>query len=150
MKKTAGIIAFRRNHDSIDLFLVHPGGPFWVAKDVHAWSVPKGEFSEEDALTAAKREFREETGQLIEGEFTALPPQKAQGKTFYLYAVESSAPDPDIVQSNTFELEWPPKSGYMQQFPEVDRAAWVPLEQAPLKLHKNQQFILQQLAWLIR
>jgi predicted NUDIX family NTP pyrophosphohydrolase len=149
MKKTAGIVVFRRCKTNIEIFLVHPGGPFWTHKDDHAWSVPKGEFTDEDALTAARREFREETGQPVEGDFIGLPPLKAQGKIFYLYAVESSTPDPDNIQSNTFELEWPPKSGLKQEFPEVDRAAWVPLEQAQRKLHKNQQFLVQQLAQLI-
>ena len=149
MKKSAGIVAFRRRNERVEIFLVHPGGPFWIGKDVHAWSVPKGEFSDEEPLAAAKREFLEETGQMIDGDFVALPPVSVHGKTLYLFAVESNTPDPDRIHSNTFELEWPPKSGYLQQFPEVDRAAWVPIEQAPLKLHKNQQFLLRQLARLI-
>lgn len=149
MKKTAGIVVFRRCKTNVEIFLVHRGGPFWTHKDDHAWSVPKGEFTDEDALTAARREFREETGQTIEGDFIGLPPMKAQGKIFYLYAVESSTPDPDNIQSNTFELEWPPKSGLKQEFPEVDRAAWVPLEQAQRKLHKNQQGLIGLLARLL-
>lgn len=149
MKKTAGILVYRRTDRGIELFLVHPGGPFWTGKDVHAWSVPKGEFTDEAPRTAACREFEEETGQSVEGDFVALPPLAVHGKVFHVYAVESDTPNPESIRSNTFELEWPPKSGQTREFPEVDRAAWVPFEKASQKLHKNQQFLVRQLEKLI-
>jgi len=124
---------------------VHPGGPFWKNKDEHAWSIPKGEFGGEDPLDAARREFEEETGQPIDGEFTALEPVRGSGKVIHAFAVASARPDPARLDSNTFEMEWPPRSGRRQSFPEVDRAAWVPLEEAAGKLHRNQQALVDRL-----
>ncbi len=132
------------------MFLVHPGGPFWAKKDEHAWSIPKGEFHDESPLDAARREYREETGQTIDGEFIALEPVRASGKEIHAFAVESAAPDPARLRSNTFEMPWPPKSGRVQRFPEVDRAAWFPLEDAREKIHKGQQGLLDQLARRLR
>lgn len=146
MKESAGILAYRQGPVGVEIFLVHPGGPFWKNKDVHAWSIPKGEIGAgEDALAAARREFEEETGQTIDGEFTALPPVRGSGKVIHAFAVASDAPDPERLDSNTFELEWPPRSGRMRAFPEADRAAWVPLEEAAGKLHKNQQALVERL-----
>src|SRR5215213_3631339 len=112
MNKSAGILLFRRNKQNIEFFLVHPGGPFWAKKDAGAWSIPKGEYNDnEDALAAAKREFEEETGQSIAGDFIELKPLKQKGgKIVQAYAVEGDV-DADNIRSNTFEMEWPPKSG---------------------------------------
>lgn len=146
MKESAGILAYRQGPAGVEIFLVHPGGPFWKNKDAHAWSIPKGEIGAgEDALAAARREFEEETGQSIDGEFAALAPVRGSGKVIHAFAVAADAPDPARLDSNTFEMEWPPRSGRMQAFPEADRAAWVPLDAAADKLHKNQQALLGRL-----
>jgi predicted NUDIX family NTP pyrophosphohydrolase len=137
-RHSAGILAYRRDRGRIELFLVHPGGPFWHNRDVHAWSIPKGEFENEEPLAAARREFEEETGQSIDGDFVSLGSVRGRGKTIHAYAVESTAPDPAQLRSNLFEMEWPPGTGRIGRFPEVDRAAWVPLEEAREKLHRNQ------------
>src|SRR5579862_6732951 len=121
-KQSAGILLYRKVEGQLEVFLIHPGGPYFKNKDEGAWSIPKGEFVEgEEALDAAKREFEEETGQKIEGNFTALKPivQKS-GKKVFAWAVEGDI-DPDTIKSNEFEIEWPPKSGKKQSFAEVDR-----------------------------
>lgn len=150
MKQTAGILAYRWRRGKPELFLVHPGGPYWKNKDVRAWSIPKGEFEDEAPLVAAQREFLEETGQAIHGEFTALPPLPGPRKILHAFLIESDTPDPDRIQSNTFPLQWPPKSGHIQHFPEVDAAAWFGIDAARAKLHKNQlplvDALLKQLA----
>lgn len=148
-RHSAGVLVYRRDRGDVELFLVHPGGPFWKNKDAHAWSIPKGEFDQEPALEAAIREFREETGQAVAGEFVALAPVGSGGKTIHAFALELSSLDPDAVSSNNFELEWPPRSGRRQRFPEVDRAAWVLLEDAPRLLHRNQQQLLDRLVELL-
>lgn len=145
MKRTAGILVYRRAAGGIEVFLVHPGGPFWMNKDIHGWSIPKGEFTDEPAEEAARREFLEETGQVVEGELTPLPPIRASGKEIHAFVLESDAPDPERIVSNTFELEWPPKSGRRQRFPEVDRAEWFPLAEARTRLHKGQLPLLDAL-----
>jgi predicted NUDIX family NTP pyrophosphohydrolase len=144
-RQSAGILVYRRDRGRVEVFLVHPGGPFWTHRDQHAWSIPKGELEDEEPLAAARREFTEETGQTIDGEFVALTPVRAHGKTIHAFAVESAAPDPERVRSNHFELEWPPRSGRTARFPEVDRAAWVPLATARQKLHQNQQALVDAL-----
>jgi predicted NUDIX family NTP pyrophosphohydrolase len=122
--------------------LVHPGGPFWAKKDEGAWSIPKGIVDEgEDLLAAAKREFFEETGMAVEGEFLDLGMHKQPGKTIGAWACEGDF-DPATLKSNTFSLEWPPRSGRMAEFPEVDRAAWYPIEEALLKINKGQKPII--------
>lgn len=124
----------------MDLLLVHPGGPFWAGKDKHAWSIPKGEFDPEteDPRSAALREFAEELGcPPPGGPMVALSPFRAGSKTIWAWLVEGDL-DTSTIVSNEFEMEWPPKSGRMQSFPEVDRAAWFPLDQAREQLHKNQ------------
>lgn len=146
---SAGILAYRRRAGTVEVFLVHPGGPFWENKDTHAWSVPKGEFHDESPLEAARREFREETGQPVSGEFVELEPVTSHGKTIHAFAVETDAPDPARLVSNTFEMEWPPRSGRRRRFPEVDRAAWVPLAEARDKMHGNQQALIDQLERLL-
>lgn len=124
-KQSSGILLYRQKNDQLEVLCVHPGGPFWKKKDLGAWSIPKGEFEDEDALLAAKREFEEETGIPIDGEMVALTPQKQKGgKVVYAWAVEGDL-NPEDIRSNTFELEWPPKSGKRQQFPEIDKAEWL-------------------------
>lgn len=150
MKASAGILAYRHGQQGVEVFLVHPGGPFWKNKDEHAWSIPKGEFADEDPLDAARREFAEETGQSIDGEFVALEPVRSSGKVIHAFAVASDRPDPARLDSNTFEMEWPPRSGRRQAFPEVDQAAWVPLEEAAGKLHKNQRTLVDRLVALLQ
>jgi predicted NUDIX family NTP pyrophosphohydrolase len=145
-KVSAGVLLYRRRDGAIEVFLVHPGGPFWARKDLAAWSIPKGEFDPaEDALEAAKRELQEETGLTVEGEFTPLKPiRQAGGKIVHAFALEGDL-DPSAIRSNTFEMEWPPRSGRRQVFPEVDRAAWLPLDVARGKIHKGQVGLLEEL-----
>ena len=140
MKTSAGILMYRRTRDSsIEVFLIHPGGPFWARKDLGAWSIPKGEYGEdEDPLDAARREFREETGFDADGEFIPLEPVKQKGgKVVSAWAVEGSI-DPAAIKSSTFSIEWPPKSGRQAEFPEVDRAEWFSPDEARLKLNPAQ------------
>jgi len=144
-KTSAGLLLYRRNPD-VEVFLVHPGGPFWARKDAASWSLPKGEFEEgEEPLEAAKREFQEETSLAIDGEFRALVPvRQPSGKTIYAWMIESDC-DPQQVRSNRFAMEWPPKSGTMQEFPEIDRADWFPLREARKKLLPGQMNFIEQL-----
>jgi predicted NUDIX family NTP pyrophosphohydrolase len=137
-KRSAGLLLFRRS-TPLELFLVHPGGPFWARKDDGAWSLPKGEYSEdEDALLAAKREFQEETGFSVDGDFLPLGDlRQPGGKLITAWALEKDV-DPTHANSNLFSIEWPPKSGKKREFPEVDRAAWFPVTQARTKLLKGQ------------
>jgi len=134
----------------VQVLLVHPGGPFWKRKDAGAWTIPKGEFeAHEDALGAARREFQEELGFALEGEFLALAPVRQRGgKTVHAFAVEADF-DPSGVASNTFTLEWPPRSGKLSAFPEVDRAEWFTLEVARQKINAGQVPLLQQLQELL-
>lgn len=129
-----------------EVLLVHPGGPFWRNKDLGAWSIPKGEYTDEDPLAAARREFREETSFEVEGEFIALQPviQKG-GKQVSAWAVEGNI-DADAAHSIEFEMEWPPRSGRRASFPEVERAAWFSLDEALLKLNPAQTSFVLQLA----
>jgi len=129
-----------------EVLLVHPGGPYWRNKDLGAWSIPKGEYTDEDPLAAARREFREETSFEAEGEFIALQPviQKG-GKQVSAWAVEGNI-DADAARSIEFEMEWPPRSGRMASFPEVERAAWFPLHEALVKLNPAQTSFVRQLA----
>lgn len=146
MKRSAGILAYRWRDGAPELFLVHPGGPFWKSKDDGAWSIPKGEIDpDEDPLRAAQREFLEETGQSIDGDFAALDPVKiASGKQILAWAIEHDL-DASAIKSNTFEIEWPPRSGKQQTFPEVDRAAWFPGPVAFQKITPRQLPLLLQL-----
>ncbi|MEO7366511.1 MAG: NUDIX domain-containing protein [Gemmatimonadaceae bacterium] len=134
-KTSAGILLYRRVGDSIEVFLIHPGGPFWAKKDIGAWSIPKGEINpDEDPLAAARREFNEETGSEIEGDFISLESitQKG-GKIVSAWGVEGSI-DANAISSITFSMEWPPRSGRQAEFPEVDRAGWFNLADAREKL----------------
>lgn len=145
-KVSAGLLLVRGAPDALEVLLVHPGGPFWAKKDEGAWSIPKGEIAAgEDPLRAAIREFEEETGQAIDGEFVALEPQRQPGgKTVHAWAVRADL-DPTHLRSNTFSLEWPPRSGRQQEFPEIDRAAWFPLDAARKKILRGQAGFLTQL-----
>ncbi len=145
MTFSAGIIVHRAGNDGPEILLVHPGGPFWAGKDDHAWSIPKGEFDPqaEDGEAAAAREFTEETGHPVpDGPRHQLAPVKAGRKTIVAWLVPGDL-DAEAVVSNTFEMEWPPRSGRVQHFPEVDRAAWVPLSLAQAKLHKGQAALVE-------
>jgi predicted NUDIX family NTP pyrophosphohydrolase len=146
MKKSAGLLLFRDASGRLEVLLVHPGGPFWAKKDAGAWSIPKGEIGDgEDALTAARREFEEETGVRPVGEALALEPRRQPGgKLVYAWAMRGDL-DPAAVRSATFSLEWPPRSGRRQEFPEIDRAAWFTLEEARTKILKGQVPFLEDL-----
>ena len=147
-KRSAGLLPFRRTGSELEVFLVHPGGPFWKNKDAGAWSLVKGEYEgAEDAMAAARREFAEETGfTLDEAEFLPLGEvRQAGGKVVTAWAVEQDL-DPAMLRSNTFDMEWPPKSGKRQAFPEVDRAAWFQLPEARVKLIQAQTALLERLA----
>ena len=149
-KQSAGLLVYRRKAGALEIFLVHPGGPFWAKKDAGAWSIPKGEFAEdEEKLIAARREFREETGLALDGAFLELAPVKQTGgKLVFAWAIEQDL-DASAVRSNTFALEWPPRSGQTTEFPEIDRAAWFAWPLALDKILKGQRpLILQLLARL--
>ncbi len=140
MIESAGLVLHRPGTDGPEILLVHPGGPFWAKKDLHAWSIPKGEFdpATEDAELAAVREFEEELGHPAPaGPRIALAPFRAGRKVIRAWLVHGDL-DPTTITSNHFEMEWPPKSGRQASFPEVDRAAWFTLDQARSKLHKGQ------------
>jgi len=145
-RTSTGLLMFRRRDGAPEVFLVHPGGPFWAKRDRGAWSIPKGEFAPgEDPLAAAKREFAEETGIVPEGEFIPLGScRQAGGKVVHAWAFEGDC-DPDAIVSNTFVMEWPPGSGRQKAFPEVDRAAWFPLEVAKEKLIPGQVRFIDEL-----
>jgi len=138
-KQSAGILLYKTVGQIHHVLLVHPGGPFFKNKDDGAWSIPKGEFlDDEDALIAARREFLEETGFDIDGEFIPLKAIKLKsGKMVHAWALQYDV-DADKIVSNTFEIEWPPASGKIQSFPEVDRAAWFTIAEAEVKLNTAQ------------
>jgi predicted NUDIX family NTP pyrophosphohydrolase len=150
-KRSAGILLYRLTDDGPEVLLVHPGGPFWARKDEGAWSIPKGEHGDgEDPQACARREFEEETG-------TALPPgaladlgtvRQKGGKVVAAWAAAGDL-DPEAIHSNTFEMEWPPRSGRTQAFPEVDRAGWFGLDAARAKLNPGQAPFLDRLRALL-
>ena len=152
-KLSAGIIDYRKNREnSPEVLLVHPGGPFFKNKDKGVWSIPKGEYTEgEDALLAAKREFTEETGNVLpEGEFKLLQPVKIKsGKIITAWATNADFIKP-FISSNFFEMEWPPKSGKKQSYPETDKAEWFTLKEAKLKINPGQVNLLEQLELIIK
>ncbi len=150
-KKSAGLLIYRRHRGILEVFLVHPGGPFWSKKDAGAWSIPKGEYeAEEDPFEVAKREFQEETGFQPSGEFVALRPQKQPGgKIVSAWATEGDY-DASAIRSNTFSMEWPPGSGRRQEFPEVDRADWFTIPTAKEKINKGQSGFLEELASMLK
>ncbi|RPH36257.1 MAG: NUDIX domain-containing protein [Chloroflexi bacterium] len=149
-KRSVGLLLYRRRPDACEVFLIHPGGPFWRAKDSGAWSIPKGEpSSDEDLLDAARREFAEETGFRISGDFLPLAPIKQRGgKIIGAWAVEGDC-DPTEIRSNTFTTEWPPHSGHVRAFPEVDRAAWFTIDDARGRITEGQRGFLDQLSQLL-
>ncbi|HEY0041662.1 MAG TPA: NUDIX domain-containing protein [Flavisolibacter sp.] len=146
LRKSAGLLVYRRNAQLLEFFLVHPGGPFWKGKDTGAWSIPKGEFTdEEEPLAAAQREFEEETGQKVTGKFLPLSPVKQKaGKMVYAWAVEAEV-DADNIVSNSFRIEYPYKSGKWITVPEVDKAGWFSLEEAREKINPAQAAFLEEL-----
>ena len=148
-KQSAGLLMFRLRNGEPELLLVHPGGPFWAKKDEGAWSIPKGEFQAgEEPLAAAQREFAEETGCRAQGPFIPLTPiTQRSGKVVHAWAVEGDC-DPAHLHSTLFSLEWPPKSGKHQQFPEVDRAEWFSVPVALQKIIPAQRGFVTELATL--
>ena len=150
MKKSAGLLLFRDAAGRREVLLVHPGGPFWAKKDAGAWSIPKGGIEEaEEPLAAALREFEEETGTRPTGEAIALEPRRQPaGKLVYAWAMRGDL-DPAAVTSTTFSMEWPPRSGRRQEFPEADRAAWFTLEEARRKILRGQAPFLDDLQRLV-
>jgi predicted NUDIX family NTP pyrophosphohydrolase len=149
-KRSAGILMYRRGAQGLEVLLVHPGGPFWAKKDLGAWSIPKGEYSEGDeALATAIREFAEEIGAHPRGEFRSLGELTQPGrKIVTAFAVEGDF-DPATLKSNTFELEWPPRSGRKATFPEVDRAQWFSLETARAKILSGQREFITRLLEMV-
>lgn len=149
-KESAGILLYRRHRGVTEVFLVHPGGPFWKKKDAGAWSIPKGEAnSGEERLAAAIREFAEETGTRLAGDFRALPTIKqAGGKWVHAFAIEGDL-DPATLVSNEFDMEWPPRSGKRARFPEVDRGAWFTLAEARDHINKGQAALLDALGGML-
>jgi predicted NUDIX family NTP pyrophosphohydrolase len=149
-KISAGLLVYRLRDGVIEVFLVHPGGPFWAKKDPGAWSIPKGLIDkDEESLAAAQREFKEETGLEISGHFAQLTPAKMKsGKVVRAWAVEGDC-DPSAITSNTFSMEWPPNSGRQQEFPEIDRAAWFGIEEAKKKINQGQIDLLEELLQML-
>lgn len=145
-KKSAGILLFRKVNSILEIFLVHPGGPFWQKKDLGAWSIPKGEFAdEEDVLIAAKREFLEETGTSVTGEFIELTlVRQKSGKLIYAWAVQGDI-DSSTIKSNNFEMQWPPKSGLIKSFPEIDKGEWFSIDDAKHKINPSQISFIDEL-----
>ncbi len=146
-RASAGVLLYRDGPAGLEVFLVHPGGPFWARKDAGAWSIPKGEYAEdEDPLVAAQRELFEETGATAQGPFMVLQPIKQPGgKVVTAWAARGDL-DPAQIKSNTFSLEWPPKSGVRRDFPEVDRGAWFSMQEAAGRLLPAQRPLLHELA----
>ena len=149
-KESAGLLLYRLRNHALECLLVHPGGPFWKNKHAGAWTIPKGEIrSGEDPLAAAQREFAEELGFTPTNHFLPLTPVKQKaGKIIRAWAVEGDC-DPNAFKSNTFELEWPPRSGHRQEFPEVDQAAFFGLAEAKQKINPAQVPFLDELAQIV-
>jgi len=144
-QRSAGLLMYRTHGDALEVLLVHPGGPYWKNRDEGAWTIPKGEIEDEDPLKTARREFYEETGIRPEGPFLELTPvrQKA-GKEVLAWAFEGDC-DPAAIESNTFEMEWPPDSGRTREFPEVDRADFFDATNAAVKINPAQVALVEEL-----
>jgi predicted NUDIX family NTP pyrophosphohydrolase len=149
-KQSAGILLYKIGNNGLEVFLVHPGGPFFKNKDLGSWSIPKGEFlDDEDVLNAAKREFKEETGFAIDGRFLKLKPVKLKsGKIIYAWALQGDIA-PSKMVSNTFEMEWPPATGQMKAFPEIDRGDWFSVNKAREKINPVQFLLIEELQSLL-
>ena len=151
-QRSAGILLFRRRRGTIEVLLAHPGGPFWAKKDLGAWSIPKGEFDPAEVsepLLVARREFEEETGQPIAGRFVPLEPIRQRGgKVVQAWAVEGDL-EVARLKSNSFTMEWPPRSGKLRSFPEVDRAEWFAIAEAKERILQSQRGLLEQLEALL-
>jgi len=147
---SAGLLLYRETDGGLEVLLAHPGGPFWSGKDEGAWTIPKGEIADgEEPLAAARREFQEEMGSLPAGDPARLDPVKQPGgKVVHAFAMRSDF-DVEELKSNTFTIEWPPRSGRFGSFPEVDRAAWFAIEDARRKILKGQSPFLSQLEELL-
>ena len=147
---SAGLLLHRRSNGTLEVFLAHPGGPFWASKDAGAWVIPKGEVNDgEDLLAAALREFREETGFDVAGPFQPLRPIRQRGgKLVHAWTAEADV-DAASVSSNTFTLEWPPRSGRMRSFPEIDRAEWMAIDDARTKILASQRPLIDALVELL-
>lgn len=145
-KLSAGILLYRFKNGNLEVLIAHPGGPFWANKDLGAWSIPKGLVAPgEDTLKAAQREFLEETGHQVSGNFIPLTPVKLRaGKIVIPFAIEHDLNATNL-KSNTFTREWPPGSGRQQEFPEIDRAEWCNVETAKIKLNPAQAEIVNEL-----
>jgi predicted NUDIX family NTP pyrophosphohydrolase len=151
-KQSAGLLLYRDHQGDLEVLLVHPGGPFWAKKDLGVWSIPKGELgADEVPLDAARREFSEETGLIApEGKYLSLTPvEQKGGKMVHAWAVKGDL-DPESISSNTFEMAWPPWSKVRQRFPEVDRAAWFPVEVALGKINAGQAGLIRELVERLR
>ena len=146
-KKSAGILLYRFTNKILEVLIVHPGGPFWAKKDLGVWSIPKGElYEDESLLDAAVREFKEEMGEQITGNFIPMTPVKQNnGKIVYAFALEHDF-DALKIKSNTFTMEWPPKSGKQKEFPEIDKGEWFDFTTSKQKLNESQAFIVDELA----
>jgi predicted NUDIX family NTP pyrophosphohydrolase len=150
-KKSAGLLMVRRRRGDLEVFLVHPGGPFWAKKDAGSWSIPKGEYMPgEVPFEVAKREFQEETGFKATGEFIPLTPRKQPGGKIITAWVFEGDCDASAIKSNTFLMEWPPHSGRQQEFPEVDRAGWFSMLAAKEKIVKGQSGFLDELIQILK
>lgn len=150
-KTSAGLLMYRRRGSDLEVLLVHPGGPFWWKRDLGSWSIPKGEMNAgEDLLAVARREFEEETGVRPKGTFADLGwIRQKGGKTVYAWAVEGEL-DPAVIRSNTFTLEWPPGSGRIEEFPEVDRASFFSVGEAKARINPGHVPLLERLAQVLR
>jgi predicted NUDIX family NTP pyrophosphohydrolase len=150
-KQAAGILLYRQTARGLEVLLAHPGGPLWARKDLGAWTIPKGQFGDdESALEAARREFEEEMGSPAAGEFVELGSiRQPSGKVVHAFTAESDF-DVTTVKSNLFTLEWPPRSGKSGQFPEIDRAEWFVVEEARKRILKGQEPFIDRLLTLLK
>lgn len=151
LKLSAGILLYRFYEGALQVLLAHPGGPFWAKKDLGSWTIPKGEFTEPELpLEAALRELEEETGIKVSGNLTELTPVKQKGgKTILAWAAAGNA-ESALLKSNSFSLEWPPRSGKFQSFPEIDKLGWFALPEAEKKINPGQIPLLHELANILQ
>ncbi|HVD97379.1 MAG TPA: NUDIX domain-containing protein [Cytophagaceae bacterium] len=150
MKQSAGILLYRKRGNKVEFFLVHPGGPFFAKKQEGVWTVPKGELMQgEEPLACALREFKEETGHQISGDLMPLKPVTQKGgKVVHCWALHQEL-DPTSIVSNTFSIEWPPRSGKMKSFPEIDKAGWFELDEAKRLINERQVDFLMEVISMV-